>query len=343
MTTPVEAARRAERARRWRRPTLWLRLGLLAALVLVPVVPSFQLLDLALKIAVFAALVASYDILIGYTGIVSFGHAMFFGFGAYGGALAVTRGGGPTWSDLGLGLAAAVGASALVSVTIGAFSLRVKAIFFAMITLAFAEFALILAVQLGPLTGGEDGLSPRFPGVLADRRGAYYVILLVVVILFGAMSRFVGSPLGRVLQAIRDNELRAEALGYRTFVYQSVASCFASVVATVLGACYAVWVGYVNPESTLGIHIMLDILLMVIIGGIGTLWGGIIGAAFLLTAQAFLPNLRGLGAALLPGSALALRLTERWPLYFGILFILVVFFFPKGVVGSVRETLSRRR
>ena len=341
--TPVEAARRAERARRWRRPTVWLRVGLLAALAAVPLVPSFQLLDLALKIAVFAALVASYDVLIGYTGIVSFGHAMFFGFGAYGVALGVARFGGPTWGDLGLGLGVAVGASALVSVAIGAFSLRVKAIFFAMITLAFAEFALILAVQLGPLTGGEDGLSPRFPGLLAHRLGAYYAVLAVVVALFSAMRRFVASPLGRVLQAIRDNELRAEALGFRTFVYQSVASCFASVVATVLGAGYAVWVGYVNPESTLGIQIMLDILLMVIIGGIGTLWGGGIGAAFLLTAQAVLPNLRGLGAALLPGSALAVRLTERWPLYFGVLFILVVFFFPKGVVGSLRETLSRRR
>ena len=337
--TPVAAAR----ARRWRRPTLWGRLALLAALAAVPLVPSFQLLDLALKIAVFAALVASYDVLIGYTGIVSFGHAMFFGFGAYGAALAVARFGGPTWGDLGLGLAAAVGVSALVSVAIGAFSLRVKAIFFAMITLAFAEFALILAVQLGPLTGGEDGLSPRFPGALGHRLGAYYAICAVVTVLFAAMSRFVASPLGRVLQAIRDNELRAEALGFRTFVYQSAASCFASVVATVLGGCYAVWVGYVNPESTLGIHIMLDILLMVIIGGIGTLWGGIIGAGFLLTAQAFLPNLRGLGAALLPGSDLAVRLTERWPLYFGILFILVVFFFPKGVVGSLRETLARRR
>jgi len=341
--TPVAAARAAQRAGRWRAPTVWLRLSLLAALGLVPLVSSFQLMDLALKIAIFAALVASYDILIGYTGIVSFGHAMFFGFGAYGVALAVARFGAPTWGDLALGAVAAVVVSAVVSVAIGAFSLRVKAIFFAMITLAFAEFAVILAVQLGPLTGGEDGLSPQFPGLLGERLGVYYVVVVVVALLFTAMSRFVSSPLGRVLQAIRDNEVRAEALGVRTFAYQSAASCFASVVATVLGACYALWVGYVNPESTLGIHIMLDILLMVIIGGIGTLWGGIIGAAFLLTAQAFLPNLRGLGAALLPGSALAVRLTDRWPLYFGILFILVVFFFPRGVVGSLRETLGRRR
>jgi branched-chain amino acid transport system permease protein len=229
-----------------------------------------------------------------------------------------------------------------VAIVIGAFSLRVKAIFFAMITLAFAEFALILAVQLSGLTGGEDGVSPRFPGLLASRLTTYYLVLGVAVALFLAMSRFVQSPLGRVLQAIRDNELRAEALGFRTFVFQSIASAFASVVATVLGAGYALWVGYVNPESTRGIDFMLDILLMVVIGGIGTLWGGIVGATVLLTAQTVLPALRAVGASVFPGSELAQRLAERWPLYFGVLFILVVFFFPRGVLGTLRERASRR-
>ena len=340
--TPVQLARAAERLARWRRPAPWARAALLVLFLLVPLVPSFQVLDLALKVAIFAALVASYDVLIGYTGIVSFGHAMFFGFGAYGVALAVGKFGAPTYGHLALGAAAAVVASAVISIAIGAFSLRVKAIFFAMITLAFAEFALILAVQLSNLTGGEDGISPKFPGVFASRLATYYLVLAVAAVLFLAMSRFVHSPLGRVLQAIRDNELRAEALGFRTFVFQSVASAFASVVATVLGGCYALWVGYVNPESTLGIHIMLDILLMVIIGGIGTLWGGIIGATFLLMAQTLLPHLRAVGQALFAGSELALRLTERWPLYFGVLFILVVFFFPRGVLGTLRERAARR-
>jgi branched-chain amino acid transport system permease protein len=177
-------------------------------------------------------------------------------------------------------------------------------------------------------------------GVPVTGRGAaYYAIVTVCVVLFLAMGRFVRSPLGRALQAIRDNELRAEALGYRTFVLQSVATSFASVVATILGGCYVMWVRYVNPESALGINIMLDILLMVIIGGIGTLYGSIVGAAILLTAQTLLPNLRAVGAALFPGSEIVQRLTDRWLLYFGILFILVVFFFPRGVLGS----LSARR
>ncbi len=353
--SPVRSARLEERRRRWRDPTLALRLALVAAFALVPLVPSFQTTDLALKIALFATLVASYDVVIGYTGIVSFGHAMYFGFGAYAVALALGRFGAPDYGHLALGFAAGILVSAVVAVAIGTFSLRVKALFFAMITLAFAEFALILAVQWSQATGGEDGLSPTLPGVFAvtyagrvlgvavtGRLVTYYAVLAACVALFLLMSRFVHSPLGRTLQAIRDNELRAEALGFRTFVFQILASSFGSVVASVLGGCYALWVRYVNPESTLGIPIMLDVLLMVIIGGIGTLYGGIIGAAFLLTARTVLPDLRGLGAALFPGSEVFQRLADRWLLYFGVLFILVVFFFPKGVLGTVRERLARR-
>ncbi|HET7874899.1 MAG TPA: branched-chain amino acid ABC transporter permease, partial [Methylomirabilota bacterium] len=138
------------------------------------------------------------------------------------------------------------------------------------------------------------------------------------------------------------NELRAEALGYRTFVFQIIASSVGAVVATVLGGCYALWVRYVNPESVLGVPIMLDVLLMVIIGGIGTLWGGVIGATVLLTARTLLPDLRTLGASVFAGSEILQRLSERWLLWFGILFILVVFFFPRGVLGTVRERLARR-
>jgi branched-chain amino acid transport system permease protein len=352
--TPVQAARAAARRERWRASTLYLRLAVVLAWALLPAAgPSFQVLDLAVKIALFATLAASYDVVIGYTGIVSFGHAMFFGFGAYAVALAVGRLGAPTYGHLLLGFGAGIAVSAVVAVVVGAFSLRVKALFFAMITLAFAEFALILAVQWGALTGGEDGLSPKLPGVfaagaagplgLSGRVVTYYTLLAMCLGLFLLMSRFVHSPLGRTLQAIRDNELRAEALGYRTFVFQLVATSFGSVVATVLGGGYVMWVRYVNPESALGIPIMLDVLLMVIIGGIGTLEGGLVGAAILLTARTLLPNLRGLGGSLFAGSEILQRLSDRWLLYFGILFVLVVFFFPRGVLGTLREMAARRR
>lgn len=322
-------------------PALAFRLAVLVLMaVLPPAGASFQVLDLAIKIALFATLVASFDVLIGYTGIVSFGHAMFFGLGAYAVGLSVSRLGAPDWPHLLFGFAVAVVGTAVVAFLLGAFSLRVKAIFFAMITLAFAEFALILAVQLSGLTGGEDGVTPRLPAFF-DRTRTYYTVLALCAALFAMLARFVGSPLGRTLQAIRDNALRAEALGYRTFLYQSIATAVASVVAGVLGGGWVLWVRYVNPESTLGIHLMLDILLMVIIGGIGTLDGAIIGATVLLVAQAFLPNLRAAGAALFPGSELAQRLTDRWLLWFGVLFILVVFFFPRGVIGTLRRPSGR--
>ena len=355
--TPVAAARAAARAGRLARPVLHLRLAVVAALVLPPVVgASFQLTDLAMKIVLFATLVASYDILIGYTGIVSFGHAMFFGIGAYAVALALTRLGGPDAGHLAAGFAAGVGLAALLAVVIAAFSLRVQALFFAMITLAFAEFAVILAGQWSELTAGDDGLSPRLPGVLAvgydggrllgvpltGRVLGYYLVLAMCLGLYALMRRFVDSPLGRTLEAIRENRLRAEALGIPTFAGQLLATVVASVVATVVGGCYTLWVRYVNPESVLGVPIMLDVLLMVIIGGMGTLDGGLVGAAVLVTARLLLPYLSRAATAAFPGSALVQALTERWLLSFGILFILVVFFFPRGVLGTVREALARR-
>jgi branched-chain amino acid transport system permease protein len=355
--TPVQVRRMQERRRRFQDPMLYLRLLVLAMFAVLPLaVSSFQVIDLLIKIALFATLVASYDVLIGYTGVVSFGHAMFFGVGAYAVALALGKFGAPTYGHLLAGFTVGIACSAVIAFAIGAFSLRVKALFFAMITLAFAEFALILAVQLSAVTGGEDGLSPKLPGVFAvgfeagrfagltigGRLITYYTLLALCVVLFLIMRRFVRSPLGRTLQAIRDNELRAEALGYRTFAFQIASSTFASAVAAALGGAYTMWVRYVNPESTLGIAIMLDVLLMVIIGGIGTLYGGIVGAAFLLTARTLLPDLRTAAAALFPGAEMMQRLAERWLLYFGILFILVVFFFPKGVLGTLRQHLSRR-
>jgi len=338
----LATARASERARRLWRLEPWARLGALLLLLAVPVLTStFTVLDLAAKVALFATLVAAYDVLIGFTGIVSFGHGMFFGLGAYAVGLALGHWGAPTYAALAAGLLVGLLAAAALAFAIGAFSLRVKALFFAMITLAFAEFALILAVQLSWLTGGEDGVTLRMPGALAGRLTTYYTLVAGCAVLFLMLSRFVRSPLGRTLQGIRDNALRAEALGYRTFVYQSIATALAGGVAALAGGGYVMWVRYVNPESVLGIPIMLDVLLMVIIGGIGTLDGAIVGAAVLLTARTLLPDLRAVGAAWFPASELAQRLLERWQLYFGVLFILVVFFFPRGIIGTLRGRPER--
>jgi branched-chain amino acid transport system permease protein len=355
--TPVQVFRRQVKKKRYKSGPFFLKIAVLTLFMLVPFLfPSFKILDLALKIMIFAALTASFDILLGYTGILSFGHVMFFGLGAYGVALMVGKFGDPTYLNLMLGFGIALSITTALAVLISFISLRVKAIFFAMVTLAIAEFAIILATKLSGFTGGQDGVIMSMPGVfnlsfsagkfmgidITGRIVTYYAIFLVCLALFLAMIRFIDSPLGRVLQAIRDNEPRAEAIGYRTFIFKTVSICFGCLAAAVLGGLYVMWVRYANPESVLGIPIMLDVLLMVIIGGMGTLYGALAGASFLKITHTFLPDLQHFTKTLLPNAHLLQAVMERWLLIFGVLFILVVFFFPKGIIGSIQAYLDQR-
>jgi len=358
LLNPVQQFHIEERESRFRSPAFFLRILLLAFFVFTPFLfRSFEVLDVILKIAIFSALVASYDVILGYTGIVSLGHVLYFGLGCYFVGIFMGKLGWASYSHLALALLIAVVISGILSVLIGLFSLRIRAIFFAMVTLAFMEFVFILSSQLRSITGGDDGISFKLPGILAidfsygkllgveftGRLMSYYLILVISLILFLLMLRFVHSPVGRVLQSIRDNEQRSIALGYRTYLFQVIASSFASCVAAVTGGCFAIWVRYVSPDSSLSVSIMLDVLLMVIVGGMGTLYGGIFGAAFLMITRAFLPKLQVLIASLLPGVPLAVRLSERWLFYFGLLFILIVYFFPKGIVGTAQEIFSREK
>src|SRR5437764_15472456 len=211
----------------------WLALLLaviVIALALTPFLfPGTKALNVSAKILVFIVLVASFDLLLGYTGIVSFAHTMFFGIGAYGIAIASIRL-GAGWGPLALGTLGALALSGVLAFVIGLFSLRVRAIFFAMITLAVASAFLTLASQLSDITGGEDGLTFKVPealqpgtqyleepflGASIDGRFlTYYVLFVAAVVLLLVMLRVVNSPFGRVLQAIRENDFRAEAIGY---------------------------------------------------------------------------------------------------------------------------------
>jgi len=357
--TPVQIYRDQLKKRRYTSGGFYLRMGILALFLLVPFLfPSFKTVDLAMKIVIFASLVASFDIMLGYTGILSFGHGMFFGIGAYCVAFLIGKYGSPSYINLVLGLLLAMVVATALALLVSFISLRVKAIFFAMVTLALAELAIVLANKLSGFTGGEDGISISLPGIfsvafnlgefmgfdVSGRILTYYFILFICLALFLMMLRFTHSPLGRVLQAIRDNEQRAVALGYKTFIFQTIAITFGCVTATLIGGLYAMWVGYVNPESSLEVMaIMLNVLLMVIIGGMGTLYGGIVGAAFLLVTQTFLPDLQHLAKDLFPQATLLHNVLERWLLLFGVMFILVVIFFPKGVIGSANEFIARRR
>ena len=331
-----------------------LLLLIVLGLFLTPFVfPGARALNVAAKILIFIVLVASYDLLLGYTGIVSFAHTMFFGIGAYGVAIASTRM-GPSWTALALGTATAVGLSLLLSLAIGLFSLRVRAIFFAMITLAVAAAFQTLASQLGDLTGGEDGLNFKLPALLSPafqlRDAAlfgvtldgklitYYLLFAATTVLFLALLRIVNSPFGRVLQAIRENDFRAEAIGYRTVVYRTLSNVLAAIFATLAGALLAIWLRYNGADTSLSFEIMIDILLIVVIGGMGTMYGALCGATIFILAQSYLQDLMALAAKATQGVPLlsAVLSPDRWLLLLGILFVLSVYFFPTGIVGKLR-------
>lgn len=321
-------------------------------------------LEVSARICVFIVLVASYDLLIGYTGIVSFAHTMFFGFGAYGAAIMLKQM-GPGWDAVILGGLAGMAVSLVAAVVIGLLSLRVKEIFFAMITLAAASVVLVLASQLSNLTGGEDGITYRAPQIfktatklMVDEDGkvmrlfgvklngklaAYYFVFFSSLALFIAMLRLVGSPIGTVLKAIRENEARAEAIGYRVVAYRTFIFCIAALVASLAGTIYAVWLKYTGPETMLSFSIMIDILLMVVIGGMGTMWGAVIGAVLMVMAQYYLRDLMGAAAEATANLPILPDLLnpDRWLFWLGIIFILLVYFFPKGIAGTVMQKGSK--
>jgi branched-chain amino acid transport system permease protein len=316
-----------------------LLVGVFVSLAAAPFLfPGTKSLDVAARVCVFILLVASYDLLLGYTGIVSFAHTMFFGIGGYGVGIAVARM-EPSWTALAIGIAAALLVSLALSFVIGLFSLRVKAIFFAMITLAVASFFAILASQLSGVTGGEDGITFRVPEALRSRVTAYYVVFGGALLLFLALLRVVNSPFGRVLQAIRENDFRSEALGYRTVIYRTIANCLGAVAATLAGALYAIWLRYTGPNTTLDFAIMIDILLMVVIGGMGTLYGAVLGATLFVVAQNYLQDAMKLLSGALQGIPVLPELfhPDRWLLWFGVLFVLSVYYFPTGIVGYLRR------
>ncbi len=327
-------------------------LAILIGLALAPFIfPGTRSLNVAAKVAVFVLLVASYDLLLGYTGIVSFAHTMFFGIGGYGVGIAMAKI-GPSWGALAFGAFAALGLSLAIALAIGLLSLRVRAIFFAMITLAVASFFQILASQLSPITGGEDGLTYRLPELLRPgtvlfnalgvevngRLVSYYLVFFGALAFFLALLRVVNSPFGRVLLSIRENEFRSEAIGYRIVTYRTVANCLAALGATVAGILYAIWLRYTGPDTTLSFNIMIDILLMVVIGGMGTMYGSVLGATIFVLAQNYLRDLMKGASGALEGLPLlpALLHPDRWLLWLGVLFILCVYYFPSGIVGKLR-------
>jgi branched-chain amino acid transport system permease protein len=333
---------------------------IVATLALAPFLfPGAKAMNVATKICIFAALVASYDLLLGYTGTVSFAHTMFYGIGSYAIAIALYAL-GPTWSGIAVGIAIGLPLAVLLALGIGLFSLRVQAIFFAMITLAVASAFQVLASQMSWLTGGDDGRSFQLPELLRPgtvlisksvfgyefngRTLTYYIVFVAAAAMILALLRIVNSPFGRVLQAVRENRFRAEALGYRTVFHLTWANCLAALVAAAAGMLNSLWLRYAGPDTSLSFTIMVDILLMVVIGGMGTIYGAVIGAAMFILAENYLQTLMGMAAKATASAGIPvlpdLLAPDRWLLWLGLLFIASVYFFPTGVVGKLRSRKS---
>ena len=304
---------------------------IVSALAIFPFVSDSRTMTILLtQIFIFSILAMSYDLLLGYTGIISFGHAMFFGMGAYATAV-MLRNMEPTIGVFILSIGVGMVIAGVVSFFIGLLTLRLQSHFFAMLTLAVSGLFLVLAEKWRTVTYGNDGFTFKAPEFFKDRVMFYCVALLCLLIVYLLLRRFVNSPFGRVLVAVRENEPRTKSLGFNTLHYKVIASVIAGVIASLSGSLYAISLRFVNT-SVLSLDITLDALLMTIIGGVGTLIGPILGAGIIELTQYYLSSL-----------AKDFPIFERWIIFFGIIFILVVIFFPRGIVGTVRERVWKRK
>lgn len=322
-TTVEEAHAAIARGRPWQRYTL-LAIGLLLALAL----PWLIYPPVAMDIAAMALFAIALDILLGFTGLLSFGHAAFWGSSAYVTGLVAIHYGVP------FPLAVLAGAifAMVLALPIGYLSVRRSGIYFAMVTLAFAQMVYFVAYQWSDLTGGENGLQAvptNFFGIeLVETESFYFYYAALPIILLGmwAAWRIVHSPFGRVLVAIRDNPPRARALGYDVEKYKVIAFVLSAGLSGLAGGVFAISHGFVAlPDvhwTTSG-----EVVLITVLGGMGTLWGGIIGAALVVSMADYLASSGFDGIDLITGTV----------------FVVVVLLFRRGIWGTARHLWIQAR
>lgn len=293
---------------------------MLAILMLFPfVTPSGYSLTVLTEILVFGLFAMSLDIIVGYTGLPSFGHAAFFGLGAYATAVLSAKLG---VSNLGITLLATLGLCVVAALIVGWLAIRTAGVYFLMLTLAFAQMIFAGAQKWTQLTGGTNGLpGVRKPAIFipllvpTDPKAFYFLVLAVFALSFFLLHRLVNSPFGRSLVGIRENEIRMRAMGYNVRAYKLTAFVIASTFGGVAGLMYAYFNNFVSPTDVYW-TVSGTVLLMVLIGGAGTLIGPVLGAAFFLVLQNALSSL-----------------TERWPIILGAVFIIFIMFVRNGLVG----------
>jgi len=301
---------------------------------------SLALLSLCM---VFAALALSYNLLLGSGGMLSFGHALYFGAGAYGLGIALEHFGVPLWPGI---LIALLGGLVIAFIT-GAVAMRVSGIPFAMVTLAFAQAGSVLVRRNSGVTGGEEGLSldtaqvPDFLIGVVNTRNLYWLTLVVLVIVYLVTLWVDTSRLGHLARATRENEQRVRVLGLRPYRARLIVFVIAAGLASLAGVAYMLLQSGTVPRAV-SADLTITILVMVVLGGVGFRWGAIVGGVLYTLLDQRLTVLAGSEA--IAGLPDVLRVPLSEPLFIlGVLFILVVMFLPGGIAGTFDGWLRRRR
>ena len=308
----------------------WTGFAIVLALLLATplVLPEFWQ-RFVTEILIWGLLAMSSDILIGYTGMVSFGHSAFFGLGMYGAAAALLTIRPPSlWLTIIYGL---VGAG-LVAVFVAYFSTRLRDIYFAITTLVFSQIFYVIIFTWTEVTGGENGLTFRqppfsIPGVLSvpfTRDGFHWFIVAVVTASYLVLRRVMQSPFGKVLQAIRENEPRTRAIGYHVERYKIVAVMLSGLFAGLAGVLYAIQNKFVAPDFVFFV-VSGEVVIFNVMGGMGTLVGPVAGAAFFLLLR----------------EGLSRFWTEYYLIPVGIIFTLMVIWIPQGLLGFAKRRLNQ--
>ena len=280
--------------------------------------------SLGSRVLVMGLAAMSLNFLLGFTGVLSFGHAAYFGLGAYGVGMTIKY----LIPSTPLGILVGVVAGTLAACIIGALIVKLRGVYFAMVTIAFGQVFYFIAFRWNSVTGGDDGLSGwrRMPinlgfrtlDILGNDKALYYMVLLCFAVAVAVMAALLRSPFGRTLLAIRENERRARFLGIPVERHIWVSFVISCMFASLAGTLYALVNNFADPHD---LHWTQsgDFVIMAVLGGMRSLWGPLVGAAIFVLVQDYISSR-----------------TENWMSFIGLLFILVVLFFPRGVLGIRR-------
>ncbi len=310
-----------EEKKSWVKRGWWLILLIVAGLIAPHVISEFYLLILgeALVMSLFAL---SFNLLFGYMGQLPFGQAAFYGLGGYGMAILLTKFQVNFW----LSFIAGIGIAALIGLLVGLFCVRLRGIYFSILTLAFGQLIFVVIYKWHDFTGGDDGIQGVFPPeFLKDPTAYYYFILIVFCLSAFILWRIIHSPFGYTLQAMRENSERTEFLGIPIARYQLIAFVISAAFAGLAGALWAPFYRSVAPSTLMWVK-SGEPVMATILGGAGLFFGPVLGTFLITFVHAYL-----------------LGFTHFWPIIMGTLILIVIFLLPGGILGFIKEKLENRQ